>query len=432
MRLRLLSRMEQAWTITDRTYPLTAVCILRLENGPSPVVLESEWQKIQAIHPALRIAIRQDGNDFRFEEQVPPPPIRVETPGRNGDSQWETVARQLLNSSIDHSRAPLIRCVYLFDPEVAHSELILAAHHAIVDAASITQLFHQLLNGVAGNEKKSPRKPYPFPPGSDSLFPKKFKGLSLAYRLAGFFSRQFKEEWRYRKAMKGLPPTTIPSSSENGTGYLTLDEALSTALIREARKRGVSLPGLLSAALLLSVWEKKYDRIESPHRAVIFADLRPHLDPPVAPEVLGCYLSMLRFTTQLDQSSTLWTLAHQLSRSVYHAGKRGERFLYAYLSKALVQMTLRLRNQRLGTTALSFAGPLSLEPQYGKVRIRDIHGYITSNPLGPVFSAFGKLFNGRIGLDIQYLTGELSPEEARSISGLVLELLTQAAKTDAV
>lgn len=33
--LRPLSRIEQAWTITDRAFPLSAVCILKLENGPS-------------------------------------------------------------------------------------------------------------------------------------------------------------------------------------------------------------------------------------------------------------------------------------------------------------------------------------------------------------------------------------------------------------
>ena len=428
--LRPLSQMEQAWTLTDIAFPLTAVCILKLEIGPAPSRLEAGLKKLQEVHPTLRVAIRAKGNQFWFDEITPTPPIHLEIRPRVDEKQWQTVAEELLNTSIDTHQAPMMRSIYLHNPQTPHSELLLAFHHAIVDAASLTQLLHQLLLFCAESPQAITLAPYPLIPGSESIFPEKFKGFRLWYRLSGFFFRQMKGELSFRKGAKQLPQQAIPASSTNGIAHFSIDEKYTQALIQQTRKNGISLPGLLSSALLLAVWELKYQRANGAYRSVLFSNLRPYLDPPLPSETLGCYLSMLRITEHLDKTTTLWTEAKRQSQSIYLSGKRGERYLYAFLSKTLVQMTLRLRNQRLGATALSYAGPLPLQPTYGDIRVLDIHGYISNNPFGASFTAFGKLFDGRLSLDLQYLTEEMSREEASAIAARVRELLLQVAQTN--
>jgi hypothetical protein len=78
-------------------------------------------------------------------------------------------------------------------------------------------------------------------------------------------------------------------------------------------------------------------------------------------------------------------------------------------------MVLKLRNMRLGVTALSFIGKLDLEPKYGSIQLHNVNAFISNNPLGPEFSAFGKILFGSIGLDFNYLTAEMDALQAEGI-----------------
>jgi len=99
------------------------------------------------------------------------------------------------------------------------------------------------------------------------------------------------------------------------------------------------------------------------------------------------------------------------------------------LSNKLVKSTIRAYNSRLGSSALSYAGAVSLKDHYDTFSVKDINAFITNNSLGAEFTAFGKIFSGRLSLDCNYLTEEMTREEATelalSIKSLLLELKTE-------
>lgn len=419
--IRKLSRMEQALTLMDQAYPLTAVCVLNLENGPTPEKLQNVLQALQRMHPVLKVAIANQAGEPWFSEITPCPPVPLEILDRRDENHWRDVAKDALNRSVETRQGPMMLAFYLLSPRLEKTDLILAFHHAIGDAASLTEILHQLLQSCG--EATSLPEAYTLLPAADDLFPKKWKGLSLIRRLPGFFFRQIMDEWNFRKGIKHLSLPKIPSGTHNDLDFLALDRESTQNLIRKSRREGVSIAGLLSAAMLLAVREFRYQNLPGAYRAIIFADLRPFLMPSVPAGKLGCYISMLRFTEHISETDDLRAVARRLSHQVYHAAKRGERFLSAFLSKMLVQTTLRQANQRLGATAISYAGPLSLQSQYGAIRVKGIHGYITNNPLGAAYTAFGKIFDGCLELDIQFLPDEMSPEEARQITDRVKDLL---------
>jgi hypothetical protein len=112
-----------------------------------------------------------------------------------------------------------------------------------------------------------------------------------------------------------------------------------------------------------------------------------------------------------------------LDRQMIKSSRRGEKFLYATLSKLLVRKTIRALSARLGHTALSYTGVVPLKSSYGPLQINAIHAFITNNRLGAELTAFGKIFSGKLSLDLNYLTAETSQSEAVELAGLVKSLL---------
>jgi hypothetical protein len=179
--------------------------------------------------------------------------------------------------------------------------------------------------------------------------------------------------------------------------------------------------------MLKAVNNHKYNGKRHLLRAVQFANLRPYLDPPVNEDGAGCFIAMMRYTARLSDGDSLGDIAKFLDQQFLKSAKRGDKFLYALLSKMLVKQTIKAHNARLGAAALSYAGPVKIEKQYGDLALKGIHAYISNNPLGAEISAFAKMFSGRLSIDLNYLIEELSNEEAIVIAEEIKSNLLQAA-----
>ncbi len=429
--IRSLSRIEQAFTVLNETFPLTAIGVLRMEAGPSSGHLRRAIDRLQQVHPVLQVAIHRKGNRYYFQLLEKPPPLTLEVMPRDGTLHWQRVAVEKLNKAFDLSAGPLMRFCYLqeTDPS-AESELIVAYHHAIGDALSGIHCLHQLLSWCNGkgikDQEKEKQQSYPFPPAAETLFPKGYRGISRLGKLASFMGRQLREELAFRRANAKATFSAIPDRPENDLIYLAFDPETSRRLISRSRREQVSVAGMLVSAMLMAVWEKRYRKTKGLHRVVIFSNMRPFLEPPLGKEVLGCFNSLLRFSQTVDREMSFWKVARSASRQIYLSGKRSERLLFAFLSKDLVKMNLRQANDRMGTVALSYMGPLELESTYGKTKVLGVHGAVTNNPLGAELSAFGKMIDGRIELDLQYLTAEMDRPAAEDMVRTVEQCLISA------
>jgi hypothetical protein len=151
-------------------------------------------------------------------------------------------------------------------------------------------------------------------------------------------------------------------------------------------------------------------------RTVQFSNLRPYLKPPVNETSGGCFATMMRFSVALSPTYNIAETAAQIDQQFIKSAKRGDKFLYAILSKILVKNTVRAHNARLGATALSYVGALSLKQNYGSIRVNDIHCLITNNSLGAELSGFAKICFGRLSLDLNFLTYETSLEKAKLLT----------------
>jgi hypothetical protein len=81
---------------------------------------------------------------------------------------------------------------------------------------------------------------------------------------------------------------------------------------------------------------------------------------------------------------------------------------------------------RMGTTAISYAGPVTVGDSGAPIQVRGLHAFTTNMAIGPEFSALARLFKGRIWLDYLYMDSDMSPETARRIADECALVLQQS------
>lgn len=445
---RPLGTFETALTLTGRHAPFVVVVVLELDGGPPLPRLRAALDALQRRHPLLAVRIAEESGRFRFEtDGVPPIPLTLLQ--RSGDALWTRVAEAELGRPLDEEAGPLARCTYLAPAGAdGRAEIVLTFHHAVIDGASAQALAGELLDlcapeGAAGASADGPGPAPPLPPVED-LFPAGFRGARGLSRQAAFVARQMADEVVYRwrtRAARARPPDepvrcrVLP---------VRLEADATAELVRRSRQERVTLHGALSAAFLLAAQRHLHGGRAGPLRHVTFADLRPYLRPPVPPERLGCCISMLRHTVEMppgdEGRARFWPLARRIDRQVTAGLRRGDRLTAVLLAERMMRAVLgqpqHRMDHRLGTTALSYAGPVRIAGRGGSGTapgspvLRGLHGFISNLAVGPEYTAQASLFGGELLLDIVYLDADMDRALAERIAGEVLATLRAAGRPE--
>ncbi|MCP5098609.1 MAG: hypothetical protein GY943_23915, partial [Chloroflexi bacterium] len=297
------------------------------------------------------------------------------------------------------------------------SDLIFIYHHAIMDAASGVQFYHRLLTLCAGENVETLGEPQTLLPSADTLLPPNMQGMKRNGRILQYMASQMADEFRYRRQLgngRVAPLHTLPT--QNLIVTRQLDETTTKAIVRRSRRERVAMNSVVSTALLLAVHKHLYQNQPIPLRALTFANLRPYLTPPVPNSYFGCYIAMLRYTIFCEESPDFWQTVQQFQTTMSHSSKRGERFPAMLMSKQLMKAIVRFQSFRMSTTAVSYPGPLNLQPAYGNIQLTNVHGFISNNRLGPEFTAFAKILFGKLSWDFLYLDADMDQALAETIA----------------
>ncbi len=419
--MRRLDAFESALALSDSVAPLNVVAVLRLAKGPPPDVLEQALNRLQHRHPLLRARITQ-GVDGHVFEPSDPLGIAVRRASRDRSDQWVDEAEAELNQRFDAAAGPLMRGVYVGSGD-GPCEVLLTFHHGIMDAASAMHLCRELL--VASEEGGAAQvlELLPEQPAAETFFPASYQGWRRGARLAVFALRQVRGEIRDRWRVRGRWHPPPPEPCRGRILSFQLSEAETSGLTRCARRHRVTLHSVFDAAMLLTVARHRYGGQSLPLRHLVFANLRPYLDPPVSDENLGAYFAMLRFSTAVHPQRELWELAAEINREVYTASKRGEKFAFSLTSAMMMRNILRLGSQRMAATALSYTGVAKLDRD-SPFPVVGLHAFVSSFRLGPEYTAQVRLFAGRLWWDILYLDSEMEPAEAEQLADEIRKLLS--------
>jgi len=369
-------------------------------------------------HKAKSFTLKQTPNH-------PPSPIPLQIKTRQDETEWQSIATEALNTFIEVETAPLMRCIYLYQAgKNEASDLLFIYHHAIMDAASAVQFYHRLLSLCAGEDVSDVGERHPFLAAADKLLPSKMRGMGKNGRFLRYMADQMGDEIRYRRQLgdgRVAPLHTTPS--HNMMLLRRLNKADTKAIVRRSRRERVSMNSVVSTAMLLAVHKHLYHNQPIPLRPLAFANLRPYLDPPVNSSYFGSYIAMLRHTVFCDEDADFWETTKHFQTILSRSSKRSEKFIAMLMSAYLIKAVIRFQSFRVGTTAVSYPGPLDLQPAYGDIRITDVHGFISNNRLGPEFTAFVKILFGELSWDFLYLEADMDQAMAETIADEVVHIL---------
>jgi hypothetical protein len=425
-----LEGLELALFLTGEMALMNLVLVLRLTRSPSHGEVKSVLRAIQARHPLLRSRVVKKGGSYRFETGdvtcVP-----VTTKRREGNDDWRGVAEKELIKGFESVEEPLLRAILLGERDGGgRGELLLTIHHAIADGPACKEIVGQLLAGCGITyDPDSPPDdtPQPFPPGVEERFPAFFRGARRLTSMSDFVARQAADEALYRIRTMGRRPALVTGPSPCRILTLRLDRKSSSRLPRACARHQVTINSALQAAALLAVSRELYDGSRAPLRYVEFPDLRPFLEPPVEPQTVANYSSTVRFTHWVEGDLDLWQLAADIQQRSHRAYRRGDKFCSAVSSPTMIRTLLKQSSVRMGTTALSYVGPMLLDPDPGPERILDLHAFVSNFPLGPEFTAQVRWLRGQLAWDVVFLDTDMDRPQAEVVVHEALRLLAAAA-----
>jgi hypothetical protein len=411
---RTLAGLEHAMRLTDDVTPFNVVAVLRLA-GEMPIPrLRAALDELQRRHRLLRTRIVPDGKSYVFHFDVAGP-IPLDVAERAAADSWIAAAQDALHVPFDLTAGPLARCQYLSDR--AGGDLIVTVHHTIIDAASATHLFSELLAlcdgqtiGEGDDVALEGQRP------AAALFPVEYTGLRFVRAAAAFMGRQMADEMKFRWHSRGVRQPPIAASGRCCILPIRFSAALTSAIVQASRRQRVTINAILSAGLMAAVQRRLYPSARAPLRHIIFADLRPRLRSTVPDSMLGCLLTMFRFTVTVERDGNFWALARDIQQSTQHAAHTGERYLSYAMSPGMMKMILGLKAFRMGATALSYSGPTSLPVSYGSFEVIGLHAFAANMTLGPEYSALVRLFRGELWWDILYLDSDMDAAGAQAIA----------------
>jgi hypothetical protein len=429
---RPLAGMERALFAFSRLSPLNLVVLARLAGPALDGLLPQALAALQERHPLLRARVTGPPSRPRFD--VSPAAAAPGGPGpiplrllRSPDPGFAVgVAKEEMNAPFDAGRGPLARLTCLSGAGPG-SDLVLTLHHAIADGVSTANLIHELLAWcqarIAG-DAPPPLAPLPAPPPLTGVLPPGSRGIRRRPQELALALRQGRGEIAYRWGSRGQR-RPIPPPGQAVTRALSLDHDSTAVLVDRARRQRLTLTGLLSAALLWQVSAVLYQSRPCTMQAIVWVDLRPHLDPPVGSETLGCYISMLRLPIRVDPGSGFAALATQVQDGIEQATRRGDRIAAALVTGGLAPLAIRWPVGRLGTTALSYAAAPAIQPSYGTVDVREVRAFVSNIRLGAELAATAGLAQGALWCNLLYLDSDVGEKTAATIGDGLLSTLRE-------
>jgi len=416
--LRKLGVFERALYLSDQHAPFNVVSVLRLESPPSPRTLQNALISLQKRHPLMHARIKSG----KFE-RLSHPVVSFQVIEQQEEASWLDVVEQEMNTRLNPENG-LFRGIYIHNSY--HADLFLTFHHSIMDAASGMQLLDELLQicAMADEPRSLPALEVILP--LEERFPASFKGLPGFIKLTRYAFSQMGEEIHYQWRMRGKRPAPIHLGGRGFPLTLNLPETHVDKLSKRCRAEKVTMNSLLNASLLLATNRHLYAGDFRPMQTFTFADLRPYTVPSTSTEHLANYISMMRFTIDVSGKKDIWELARTLHFKIYGALKQGDKFLASKMSESLIRMFVGMKSMRMAATALNYSGAVPLEARYGEIKVKGLHGFLSSFDLGPEVSVQSRLFNDELWIDFMFLETDMGKDTAEKIVGEVRAILEGA------
>jgi hypothetical protein len=371
--LRTLGVFEEYFWLLQQRVPRTNVVAAEVAGRTTIEQWSAALAAVQAHHTLLSSRIRQRPGFRPCFELVPDAPLALQAvPSESGTRLFELVSAELATRfGADDA---LLRTSILYGRD--RTTLVLGAHPAALDGASLILLVRDLLRALAGEALGNP---HAMPPSHDELL-----GLSTSEQSAplGLPSRSPKSD-SAREVTDGRARDDSRSASETSLAVgdeqpllqqIWFEPSVTSLVTRRAREEQASVHAALCAAVMLAGRALSRSWRDQTIRCASSLDTRALLG---ASEHLGLFPTQR--SAELEPSTTLsfWDLARAVKQSlairrtaVEAAGGFSAPVLEMIAAGACPDRLVIGSRQRAPTLRIDNYGRLAIPTQYGYGRLR--------------------------------------------------------------
>ncbi|WP_443046678.1 phthiocerol/phthiodiolone dimycocerosyl transferase family protein [Streptomyces sp. DSM 40750] len=404
-----------------------AILSCALDGPVDPVALSAAFEAVTAEQPQLLARIVPDGDGHALEllPEAERPRLLMRTGGE------ESYAEEL-NTPLTVG-GPLTRAVLVTDPDEERHTLLLSIDHVIADGHSAVALlnlvwdrYRELIGGT-----EAPRPPVAeFPEPISTLLPHSDAAETAKHleQRVGKVGRHPAELVPYDvKATEEAPEE--PHRIE--VQRLLLDTEQTARLRERARAEGLSVHGLISAALLLAA-RRRLDGTDPRLLGCLSpVDLRSRLSPPVPADLMVAAVTMHLQVLPVGEESDVLELAREVRDALRDFIDRGAHFQeMRIMPSAREHPTLHL-----GTVIVTNMGAVSGPRLPEGTRVTDVRlapareNYFPQAGRSPIMACVAT-FDGRLAIEFPHHTACFSRPFIRELGDEVHASLLALAKSD--
>lgn len=386
-----------------------AVLSSAVRGRVDPALLTRAFDDVIAEHPTLRARIVPDGSGHAFELLAP-----EERPRLNLRTGVDTAHGDELNEPLPVG-GPLVRATLASDPADSAQQrhlLVVSIDHAVIDGHSAIALQNTVWDRyralVDGEPVAEPEGEPGWPAPISSLLPQADEAA------VGEYLRERLDETR-RNPVELLPYDAAGSDGRIEVRRLLLDAERTTALREFARTTGISVHGLISAALL-SVARARLGGAGSRVLGCLSPiDLRARLDPPVPPTEMVAAVATHVHALPVAANPEPVALAQDLTEHLRAAIARGAHFHDMRITPEVPRNPALQTATVIATNMGAVPGP-RLPAGLELTDVRLVPGrenYFPQAGRSPLMACVVS-FDGRLGVELPHHTACFSAEFMRA------------------
>jgi hypothetical protein len=376
--LRTLGVFEEYFWLLQQRVPRTTVVAAEVEGRTTVDQWSAALAAVQAHHTLLSSRIRQRPGFRPCFELMPDAPLALQVvPSESGTRLFELVSAELATRFGPDDA--LLRTSILYGR--ARTTLVLGAHHAALDGASLILLVRDLMRALAGEALGCP---HAMPPSHDELLglptSEQSAPVGLSWGALGASNPSCSscettdDHARDDSRSASEPPSLAAGDEQPLLQQIWLEPSVTSLLTRRAREEQASVHAALCAAVMLAGRALSRSWRDHTIRCSSSLDTRALLG---ASEHLGLFPTQR--SAELEPSTTLsfWDLARAVKQSlairrtaVEAAGGFSTPLLEMIAAGADPDRLVIGSRQRAPTLRIDNYGRLAIPAQYGYGRLR--------------------------------------------------------------
>jgi hypothetical protein len=356
MKIRQLNPLENLFAVCHDYFAAHSVVCFRIKiiGYINETAIRQALDKIQRDNILLQACILQQGFKRVFYKQASFIPIPLIVIKKTTDEQWKDFGYSQIQKKFDTKKGPLAKLFLLTSVDTLQHDMLLIAHHAIIDTKSAVFFFDNLLQNYCVYIKTS----------SHNI-------ASQSDVAVDYISINCHQQTSYKKSTSKDKLLDI--------SYFMLSENSTSILITKCRENNTSIFGMFAALCLKSI------QTEIGYKKTFFGvvpiDMRQHYFPPIDEKELGCYISAYK-NLAFDPSThtEFWELARRYKNllnngiknpsalKVYFPTNRIVKFIFIVYYK-IKKFLAGFATNNIGLLVINNCGKYSLSHTYNSLSI---------------------------------------------------------------